>query len=216
MDRRGFLATVTATAATGLAGCARLRGGDDGQSADGVEYELQSDRIYRSGPVRTAAGLVLGFTYAIGDSGYRFEDDDGGETVLFPANGWFLKTSVNWLWEGSVPPDWRLDPAAFRLVVNGEYFEPLSELPRDVEWDAVLGAPADIPPHFAGGAVPGWGAAQGRVNFLFDTSADPSLTYYLEWTPSDPVEDSTEPVFLTSSWGPHVRGEAPEDVTTGN
>ncbi len=214
MKRRRFLGSVAGCAVTGLAGCTGILG-DDGQPEESVEYELQSDRLVRSGPARTDAGLVLGFTYAIGDTAYRFEDEDGEETMLFPAKGWFLKTSVNWLWERSVPPDWRLDPEDFRLVVNGAYYEPLSGLPRGVPWGSVRGDPAAIPPHFTGGVIPGWEARQGRANFLFDAPADTTLTYYLEWTPPDPVDGSTEPVFLTASWGPYDRSEAASPGTSG-
>ena len=206
MQRRRFLAGASLVASAGLAGCTTRIGGTPG-SEESVEYQLQSDRIYRGTPVRTAAGLVLTFTYAMGDTGYRFQAGAGTE-MLFPANGWFLKTSVDWLWEAEIPDEWQLDPSAFQLVVNGEHYDPMAELPRGLAWEAVSGEPAQIPPHFAGGVFPTASARQGRANFLFDVPADLSVTYYLRWMPQAPVDGSTDPVFLTSTWGPFDRSEA--------
>lgn len=204
MQRRRLLAGLGAAGTAGLAGCLGIL--QDDSASDSAGFELVSDRIYRERPVRTESGLVLTFTYAVGDTAYRFDAGDGDEEMLFPTNGWFLKTTVNWVWERAIPKGWELDPTAFRLVVGGEHFEPLSGLPRDIEWDAVEGQPAAIRPHFAPSATPEWSARQGLVNFLFDAPADAERTYYLEWDPLAPVDGSSEPVFLTSTYGPFERG----------
>jgi hypothetical protein len=213
MNRRGLLSRAGTAATVGIAGCLGVFGDDEGEAGT-VEFQLQSDRIYRERPVRTADGLVLTFTYAVADTAYRYDAGSGDERMLFPTNGWFLKTTVNWVWEGPIPDGWRLDPDSLRLVVGGEYFEPLSALPRDISWDAVQGPPASIRPQFADGALPDWTARQGLVNFLFDTRDDPGATYYLEWDPPAPVDGSTEPVFLTSTYGPFERGAASETAET--
>lgn len=211
MRRRRFLTGLGVGASSGLAGCGgvvgEFGGGDDGS----VAYELQSDRIYRSRPVRTDPGLVLSFTYAVGDTAYRFRDADGEETMLFPRNGWFLKTTVNWIWEEDIPADWSFDPASFQIVTDGQHFDPVTSLPHDLDWSAIEGRPVKIVPHFAAGPVPAWESRQGLVNYLFDTPADSSVPYYLRWTPTAPVAGSTEPVYLTSTYGPFERGESTDD-----
>lgn len=210
MRRRSLLTVVASLGAAPLAGCSGDRDPSSGatvtvERTTGTTTEITeasstprpgtvpTDRVV-TGEATSADSLGVTADRWFGLESVRYDDGDERRTATTD-RGWFVayEFTIHNLGESRTGA---LPDAEFKLRVDGETYEHIHEFPGGVPFDAV--DQPDVEPRIRELAwYDGLDAGESvSLQLVYEAPIRLDVRHYLAWHHGEPVEGSTDPVYL--------------------